>query len=350
VSPDGLQHYFWQVKMEFEKSMKKYPLRLAALLLSFVAFVSVATPALARDQIKIVGSSTVYPFATVVAERLGSRGQLKTPVIESTGTGGGMKLFCAGVGEQYPDITNASRAMKDSEREMCEQNGVKEIIEIVVGNDGITFSSSAKSPAYGFTKAQLWKAMAAKGPLPKKWSEIDPSLPNSKIAIFTPPPTSGTRDAWNSLVMEEGCSAEVKAADKKSCELMREDGAVVEAGENDQLLVQKLEADHEAFAIFGYSYFESNQDKIQAAAIEGKQPTLESIQTYEYAVSRPLFFYVKKAHIGVIPGIKEYLIEFTGPAAMGDDGYLAEVGLVPLDKQKLAEVRGNAESLKTMKH
>lgn len=319
-----------------------------ALFLGSVLLLASTTTAHARDQIKIVGSSTVYPFATVVAEKLGNKGKIKTPVIESTGTGGGMKLFCAGVGEQYPDITNASRKIKDSEFEMCQKNGVKDIIEIVVGNDGITFSNSAKAPKYKFTKNQLWKAMAAKGPKPKKWSQIDPSLPDAEIMIFTPPPTSGTRDAWNSLVMGGGCDPEVKKANRKDCELMREDGPVVEAGENDALLVQKLEANPTAFAIFGFSYFESNQDKIHASAIEGEEPTLETIQSYEYAVSRPLFFYVKKAHVGVIPGIKEYLSEFTSSAAAGEDGYLADVGLVPLESAKMAENRATAEGLKTM--
>ncbi|MCB0340489.1 MAG: substrate-binding domain-containing protein, partial [Bdellovibrionales bacterium] len=174
--------------------------------ISMVAIASIAPSSVfARDQIRIVGSSTVYPFATVVAEQLGNKQIAKTPIVESTGTGGGMKLFCDGVGEQYPDITNASRPMKASEWEACRANGVKDIVEIVIGNDGIAFANSVKAGKYNFTKQQLWKAMAAKGPHPKTWNEIDPSLPKSKIEILTPPPTSGTRDAWNELVMEEGC-------------------------------------------------------------------------------------------------------------------------------------------------
>ncbi|MCB0325537.1 MAG: substrate-binding domain-containing protein [Bdellovibrionales bacterium] len=316
--------------------------------LSCAALLAVAAPAEARDQIKIVGSSTVYPFATVVAERLGSSGKLKTPVIESTGTGGGMKLFCAGVGEGHPDITNASRKIKDSEVEMCRQNGVTDIVEIIVGNDGIVFANSVKAPQQNLTKEQLWKAMAAKGPKPMMWSEIDPSLPKEKIVIFTPPPTSGTRDAWNELVMEKGCDPKVKEANEKDCALMREDGPVVEAGENDALLVQKLEANPAAFAIFGFSYLDSNQDTIQASKIGGTEATLESIQRYDYAIARPLYFYVKKAHVGVIPGIKEYVEEFTSPAAMSDDGYLSDIGLVPLDDEKRQAVRSTAVELKTM--
>ena len=302
----------------------------------------------ARDQIRVVGSSTVYPFATVVAEEMGNKG-FKPPIIESTGTGGGMKLFCAGIGEQHPDITNASRAMKDSEWKKCQQNGVVDIIEIVVGNDGIAFSNSIKGPKTNFTTNQIWQAMAEKGPKPQKWSEIDPSLPDVKIEILTPPPTSGTRDAWNSLVMKSGCDDLVKSANKKDCALMREDGAVVEAGENDSLIIQKLTANPQAFGIFGFSYLDSNPDKIQAATINGVEISLDSIQSYEYPVARPLFFYVKKAHVGIVPGIKEYLQEFTSDEAIGEDGYLADRGLVPLDEQSMARVIDAANNLIAMK-
>lgn len=325
-----------------KKSMKFVPALAALAVLLF------SGPAYARDQIQIVGSSTVYPFATVVAERLGAKGMFKTPVIESTGTGGGMKLFCAGIGEKHPDITNASRAMKESEWEMCRKNGVKDIVEITVGNDGIAFANSLKSDKLNFTVEQLWKAMAAKGPKPQKWSQIDSSLPNVPIRILTPPPTSGTRDAWNALVMSKGCDPKVKANNKDDCELMREDGAVIEAGENDALLVQKLQADPGLFGIFGFSYLDGNRDKIQAASINGVDITLGSIQSYEYPVSRPLFFYVKKAHIGVIPGIREYLKEFTSPSAVEEDGYLADRGLVPLEPKKLSAVRSTANNLTPM--
>ena len=304
--------------------------------------------ALARDQIQIVGSSTVYPFATIVAERFGNKGDFKTPVIESTGTGGGMKLFCQGVGESNPDITDASRAIKSSEWEDCQKNGVKDIVEVIIGNDGIAFANSIKGPKLNLTRKQLWMALAEHGPKPKKWNEIDPSLPDAKISVLIPPPTSGTRDAWNALVMEKGCPAEVVEKDKKSCEVIREDGAAVEAGENDTLIVQKLEADPKAFGIFGFSYLESNMDKIQAADIEGVKITIDTIQDYSYPIARPLFFYVKKAHVGVIPGLKEYVEEFVSEDAIGDEGYLVDAGLVPLADAKRQEVRNTALNLKPM--
>jgi phosphate transport system substrate-binding protein len=316
----------------------------------------------ARDQIKIVGSSTVYPYATVVAEKFGKQGGFKTPVIESTGTGGGMKLFCAGVGTNHPDITNASRAIKSSEKELCAKNGVTDIIEIVVGNDGISFAHSVNSPDVNFTKEQLWRALAMQvdvnGELIdnpyKNWSDIDSSLPNTKIEVLIAPPTSGTRDAWNSLVMSKGCTDAAKSlfkeAGKKSdeCEKIREDGYAVEAGENDTLIVQKLSSNPNAFGFFGYSYLISNKDKVKAASIEGVKPSLEGIQDYSYPVARPLFFYVKKAHIGVIPGIQEFLKEFTSNKAMGSRGYLADIGLVPLSSDKYKTTRTAALDLKTI--
>ncbi|MGB7932159.1 MAG: substrate-binding domain-containing protein [Gammaproteobacteria bacterium] len=320
------------------------------LLSSFAALLSAlsTTAVLARDQIQIVGSSTVYPFATIVAERFGNEGNFKTPVIESTGTGGGMKLFCQGVGESNPDVTNASRAIKSSEWEDCQKNGVKDIVEVIIGNDGIAFANSIKGPKLNLTRKQLWMALAEHGPKPKKWNEIDPSLPDATISVLIPPPTSGTRDAWNALVMEKGCPASVEEKNKKDCEVIREDGAAVEAGENDTLIVQKLEADPKAFGIFGFSYLESNMDKIQAADIEGVKITIDNIQDYSYPISRPLFFYVKKAHVGVIPGLKEYVEEFVSEDAIGDDGYLIDAGLVPLADAKRKEVRNNAMNLKPM--
>jgi phosphate transport system substrate-binding protein len=320
------------------------------LLSSFAALLgAVSTTAVqARDQIQIVGSSTVYPFATIVAERFGNKGNFKTPVIESTGTGGGMKLFCQGVGESNPDITNASRAIKSSEWDDCQKNGVKDIVEVTIGNDGIAFANSIKGPKLNLTRKQLWLALAEHGPKPKKWNEIDPSLPDAKINVLIPPPTSGTRDAWDSLVMGKGCPDKVKEKNKKDCEVIREDGAAVEAGENDTLIVQKLEADPKAFGIFGFSYLESNMDKIQAADIEGVKITIDSIQDYSYPVARPLFFYVKKAHVGVIPGLKEYVEEFVSEDAIGDEGYLVDAGLVPLADAKRKEVRDTAMNLTPM--
>jgi len=319
------------------------------LLSSFALLGAVSTTAVqARDQIQIVGSSTVYPFATIVAERFGNKGNFKTPVIESTGTGGGMKLFCQGVGESNPDITNASRAIKSSEWDDCQKNGVKDIVEVTIGNDGIAFANSIKGPKLNLTRKQLWLALAEHGPKPKKWNEIDPSLPDAKINVLIPPPTSGTRDAWDSLVMGKGCPDKVKEKNKKDCEVIREDGAAVEAGENDTLIVQKLEADPKAFGIFGFSYLESNMDKIQAADIEGVKITIDSIQDYSYPIARPLFFYVKKAHVGVIPGLKEYVEEFVSEDAIGDEGYLVDAGLVPLADAKRKEVRDTAMNLTPM--
>jgi len=330
---------------------------------SLLVAIAISGAASARDQIKIVGSSTVYPYATVVAEKFGKSG-FKTPVIESTGTGGGMKLFCAGVGTQHPDITNASRAIKSKEKALCAKNGVKDIVEIVVGNDGISFAHSVKAKDMNFTKEQLWRALAhdveingkmVKNPY-KKWSDIDKSLPNKGIKILVPPPTSGTRDAWNSLVMGKGCTKAAKAAykakgikAKKGCRKLREDGLAVEAGENDTLIVNKLAADPDMFGLFGFSYLVANKDKIKATKIEGKLPSLASIQDYSYPIARPLFFYVKKAHIGTVPGMKEYLKEFTAKGTMGPKGYLTDIGLVPLDSKSYKKTRTAGTKLKTIK-
>jgi len=289
----------------------------------------------ARDQIKIVGSSTVYPFSTVVAERFGKSGKFNTPVIESTGTGGGMKLFCAGIGVNTPDMSNASRKIKPKEVKLCKDNGVTEITQVIVGLDGIAFTSSVKGKQYNFTKKHLWEAMSDLGSKPKKWSDIDPSLPDYKIAILTPPATSGTRDAWNSLVMKKGCPEEIlKEQGKKACYLLREDGPVIEVGENDTLIINKLVGEPSYFGIFGFSYYDNSKDKVQAHLIEDVKISLKSIQDGSYPISRPLFFYVKNQHIGVIPGVEEYVKEFTSKRAAGKRGYLLDLGLVPLKNLK----------------
>jgi len=291
----------------------------------------------ARDQIKIVGSSTVYPFSTVVAERFGKSGKFNTPVIESTGTGGGMKLFCAGIGVNTPDMSNASRKIKPKEVKLCKDNGVTEITQVIVGLDGIAFTSSVKGKQYNFTKKHLWEAMSDLGSKPKKWSDIDPSLPDYKIAILTPPATSGTRDAWNSLVMKKGCPEEIlKEQGKKACYMLREDGAVIEVGENDTLIINKLVGEPTYFGIFGFSYYDNSKDKVQAHLIEDKKISLKSIQDGSYPISRPLYFYVKDQHIGVIPGVEEYVKEFTSKKASGKRGYLKDLGLVPLANPKEA--------------
>jgi len=283
----------------------------------------------ARDQISIVGSSTVFPFSTVVAEKVGKQG-IKTPIIESTGTGGGMKLFCKGIGVHTPDMTNASRAIKPKEKEMCFNNGVTDISQVIVGLDGIAIIHSASNNTVNFTVEQLWQALSAKGSLPEKWSDIDSSLPNVKIGVLVPPPTSGTRDAFNELVMAKGCAKEVKEANKKDCTLLREDGAVIEAGENDTLIINKIVAEPNNFGILGYSYYDANKDKVRAVTINGKFISKQSIQDGSYPISRPLYFYVKNQHKGVIPGIDEYIKEFISKRAISNRGYLTDLGLVPL--------------------
>ncbi|MEM9733198.1 MAG: PstS family phosphate ABC transporter substrate-binding protein [Pseudomonadota bacterium] len=321
-----------------------------------------ATPSFARDQINIVGSSTVFPFATAVAERFGKNTSFATPVVESTGSGGGLKLFCKGVGAETPDITNASRRIKASEVELCASNGVNEIVEVKVGYDGIVFANSREAAPFEISVKDLYTALARQVPVDGKmvdnpytnWSDVNAALPNVKIEVLGPPPTSGTRDAFVELVMEEGCDqVEMVAAMKKTdkdaykaaCTTIREDGAYVEAGENDNLIVQKLEANPNAYGIFGYSFLEQNSDKMQGSKIGGKEPTFENIASGDYPVSRSLFFYVKKAHVGVIPGIEEFLAEFTSEDAFGEDGYLAEKGLIPMPAEEANGVKDAVKNL-----
>lgn len=299
---------------------------------------AIATVAQARDEIRIVGSSTVYPFTTKVAEKHGQKG-FSTPVVESTGTGGGMKLFCSGIGPQYPDFTNASRHIKPSERELCAKNGITDIIEIVVGNDGIAFAQNINATSFPVTVQDLWLAMAEKGPKPRYWNEINPAFPRQEIAILAPPPTSGTRDAWVELVMNVGCDPTVKQANKKNCALFREDGVVEEAGENDTLIVRRLNADDHLFGIFGFSFLDQNGDKIKATPVNGVEISLDTIQSYEYPIARPLYVYAKGEHRRIVPGFQEFMNEYVSDAAMGEYGYLGDIGLVPLDDTKLQQVR-----------
>ena len=319
-----------------------------------------------RDSISIVGSSTVYPFATVVAEKFGKAGSFKAPKIESTGTGGGFKLFCGGVGIQHPDISNASRAIKASEFETCQKNGVADIVEVKIGYDGIVMANSKKVPALKLTSKDIFLALAKEVPDPKggenlvanpykTWKDVNTSLPEVKIEVLGPPPTSGTRDAFLELAMEPGAlkfeslkklSKEDGKKFQKVFSSIREDGAYVEAGENDNLIVQKLGANPNALGIFGFSFLDQNTDKIQGSFVDGNQPTFEAIASGKYPLSRPLFFYVKKAHAGVIPGIKEYLAEFTSEKAWGKDGYLSEKGLIPMPDAERKQV---ADSVKAMK-
>ena len=336
-------------------------------LLAAVAAVSLAASlatggASARDQIRIVGSSTVYPFAIAVAEDFGRSTGFQTPVIESTGSGGGLKLFCEGVGVGTPDIANASRPIKTSEIELCEANGVFGIVEVKIGFDGIVLANAVQSPVYDLTKEQIFLALAKNPPKDgallanpyTRWNEIDGNLPAHKIEVYGPPPTSGTRDAFVELVMEEACGsfevyeAMTKAGRKAFCAEIREDGAFIEAGENDNLIVQKLEANPNALGIFGFSFLDRNADKVQGSLVDGVAPTFENIADGAYPVSRSLFFYVKKAHIGAIPGLDRYVEIFTGDAATGPDGFLADRGLIPLPEGERKTVRENAAALKTV--
>ena len=311
--------------------MLKKSSALAALAIGAAALTTQA--AVARDQIRIVGSSTVFPFSTAVAEQFGKTTDFQTPVVESTGSGGGFKLFCSGVGADTPDITNASRRMKSSELETCNENGVTEVVEAIVGYDGIVVANAIDAPAFALTREQLFKALAKGQGEPEKWSDIDPSLPDEAIEVLGPPPSSGTRDAFEELVLHEG--AKEAGLDKEAISNLevRTDGAWIDAGENDNLMVSKLAANPHAVAVFGFSFLDQNSDSIKGATIEGVAPEFEAIAAGEYKVSRSLYYYIKKAHVGVIPGIAEYATEFASEAAAGEDGYLVDKGLIPLQEE-----------------
>ena len=311
----------------------------------------------ARDQIRIVGSSTVFPFSTAVAEQFGRTTSFPTPIVESTGSGGGLKLFCEGVGTNTPDMTNSSRRIKASEVALCASNGVTEITEVRIGFDGIVLANAKSGPSLDVSLKQVFLALAKEVPVNgklvanpyTKWNEIDASLPDMEIEVLGPPPTSGTRDAFVELAMEAGCESVEGAAELglegKACHIIREDGRFVEAGENDNLIVQKLEANPAAYGIFGFSFLDQNADKMKGATVAGVEPEFENIAAGDYPVSRSLYFYVKKAHAGVIPGIEAYLAEFTSDRASGPDGYLLDKGLIPLPDDQRDLVREQAESL-----
>ena len=315
-------------------------------ILAALAALTLTASAHAREQISIVGSSTVYPFATMVAERFGQGSGFKTPVIESTGTGGGMKMFCGGIGVEFADITNASRAIKSGEKELCAKNGVTPV-EFVVGNDGLAFASSNAAKRMNLGIEHIAVALSSEfASEVKTWADVDTfvakktntatiGLPNRPISVMIPPPTSGTRDAMGSLFMKNGYKKlGIKGNGYKK---IREDGAAVEMGENDNLIVEKLVGDSEMFGVFGYSFFDTNRDKVQAADLNGVKLTFENIASYTYPGARPLFFYVKKEHVGVIPGIKEFINEFVSEKAMSLDGYLFPAGLVPLSDDDYAK-------------
>ncbi|KPK29953.1 MAG: phosphate ABC transporter substrate-binding protein [Nitrospira bacterium SG8_35_1] len=320
-----------------------------------------------RDYISIVGSSTVYPFATVVAEQFGKTTNFKTPKIESTGSGGGFKLFCSGIGVQYPDITNSSRRIKKSEVEMCAKKGIKNITEIKIGYDGIVIANSKKAQRMKVSRQDLFLALAKDVPTGKEgelvpnpnktWKDVNPSLPNIRIEVLGPPPTSGTRDAFAELALEGGCKKYgwIKAMNKKDkqkykaiCHAVREDGAYIEAGENDVLIVKKLEANPDALGVFGFSFLDQNEDKVQGSFVDGVEPTFENIADGSYPVSRPLYFYVKKAHAGMIPGVMEFLSEFTSDKAWGEEGYLIDRGLIPMPEEEREKFRQDGKKLNNL--
>lgn len=291
-----------------------------------------------RDFVRAVGSSTIYPFSTAVAEKVVQQGG-KSPVIESTGTGAGMKLFCGGVGASHPDIENASRRMKASEYQMCQENGVKEIIELQIGIDGIAFAEARQGPSIKLTPETVYRALAAnpygKPNAARAWRDVDPSLPNIPILVYGPPTTSGTRDALAELILEKGCSANPEMAAlkeqdedrfKQVCTQIREDGAYVDGGENDNLIVQKIAQNPRAVGVFGFSFLEENTDKLKGVPMSGVDPTYQTISDFSYPGARPLYIYIKKAHLGPIKGLEAFMKEW--PNAWGPDGYLKEKGMV----------------------
>jgi phosphate transport system substrate-binding protein len=339
---------------------------LASVLIS-TGIVGTAGAQSGRDFVYIVGSSTVYPFSTVVAERFGRGTEFKTPKVESTGSGGGLKLFCDGVGVDYPDVANASRAIKQSEVDTCAANGVTEIVEVKIGYDGIVIANAIDAPAVTLSRAEIFRALAKEVPGAKEgelianpnktWADVNPELPAVRIEVLGPPPTSGTRDAFVELAMEGGCKTvpwikALKDSDKNRykaiCHTIREDGAFIEAGENDNLIVQKLEANPDAFGIFGFSFLDQNAEKVKGAAVDGIMPTFDAIADGSYPVSRPLYFYVKKAHVDVIPGLRGFLREFTSERAWGDEGYLSDRGLIPMPEEERSEVAANVRDLKPL--
>jgi phosphate transport system substrate-binding protein len=332
-------------------------------------FASSATAMAGNSGIKIVGSSTVYPFSTVAAERFSQITGVAAPTVESTGSGGGMKLFCAGVGAGAPDITNASRRMKKSEQDKCKQNGVADVVEVKIGYDGIVFAQALAGKELRLSRRDIFMALGRQVPNAdgklvnnpnKTWRDVNPEFPDVAIRVYGPPPTSGTRDAFAELALEKGCAsfAELKAlkkSDKKRykavCHGVREDGAYVESGENDNIIIQKLVAAPNAFGVFGYSFLEENRDKVRGATMEGVTPNFDSIAAGAYPVSRPLFFYVKKAHYGKTPNLEEFAKFFVRPEVMGEDGFLAERGLIPLpDKEysKTANAVKNAVNMENL--
>lgn len=339
--------------------------RIVAPAACFTFALALAGAAFARDQLSIVGSSTVFPFSSAVAEQFAARGQFRTPKVESTGTGGGLSIFCRGVGANTPDITNASRRIKRSEYEACQRNGVREIVEVQVGFDGIVLANAKGGPPIALTKQWVYMALAkelhSRGrmiPNPfVRWRQIHPSLPDVKIDVMGPPPTSGTRDAFVELVMEKGAEtfpylADMKKADDKAfrskATTMREDGAWKDSGENDNLIVQALSRNPNQYGVFGFSFYEENMDRVRAATMGGVTPTFETISTGQYPAARSMYFYLKGQHVGVIPGLAQFANEFVSERAGGPRGYLRQRGMVPMPPARRAEVEAATRLLRPM--
>ncbi|MFW5680494.1 MAG: substrate-binding domain-containing protein [Pseudomonadota bacterium] len=344
--------------------MKFITLTSAVALAAVGGLVAAEAQAQVREQIRIVGSSTVFPYNQAVAEEFAQTTGRPAPVVESTGTGGGMRIFCGGVGPDFADITGASRAMTGSEFELCESNGVTDITEAYIGSDGLSIAHSVDAPEFGLTKAQIFQALASEVEVDgeivanpyERWSEIDSSLPDAPIVVLGPPPTSGTRDAFVELVMHEGCNefetiAELEESDEdrweEVCSRMRQDGPFIEAGENDNLIVQRLVQDENALGIFGYSFLYENQDSLRGVPIDDVEPSFETIADGSYPVARPLFFYVKNAHRGVIPGLNEFIEFYMTDEVLGGGGLLEARGLVPLPEERRQQTMEDVVAGKT---
>lgn len=332
---------------------KKY----STIIVAAIMLCTLGKTAYGRDQIRVVGSSTVYPFITVVAEEFGRATEFNTPIIESTGTGGGFKLFCSGIGEDTPDFAGASRAIKESEHNKCKQNGVEDVTAIKMGYDGIVLVSSIESKPYALTTSQIFHALARQVPVDgklvdnpnQKWSDIDPELIDHAIEVYGPPPTSGTRDAFVELVMEKACidlpefvaAYPDKDERKKQCHLIREDGVFIETGENDNLIVQKLKSNDIAMGVMGYSFLDQNRQLIKGASVNGYEPSFDNIASGAYIISRQLYLYMKDAHLDVISGMEEFVNEMVSENAIGQEGYLTFKGLIPLNEDEYENVYDN---------
>ncbi|MBF0621177.1 MAG: substrate-binding domain-containing protein [Magnetococcales bacterium] len=333
-------------------------MKYSLMIMSVLIYILLTNVSIARDQIRITGSSTVHPFSTEVSDHFGKDFSYKKPIVQSTGTGGGMKTFCAGIGEEHPDIVNASRRISQQESELCRQNGVYHLIEVHIGYDGIVFANSKRSPKFNFTLKDIYTALADQVPSPyhvgnivknhkSRWSKVNTNLPDKHIWVIGPPKTSGTRDAFEKLIMEPGCSEYrimrvMKNKDisqyNQTCHTIRQDGAYIESGEDDERIVSELSINKSAIGIFGYGFLSRNQDTLQGSSINGIKPHFDNIANGSYPGHRPLFVYVKKQHLDLVDGIREYIGEFISSRAIGEKGYLVESGLIPLnekDRQKM---------------